>query len=93
MFPAGLHWGNPVTVSIYVEMCVNRLYVCCRGQLQGYIEEILSRFGDLLVLNTPDNGLQRLLSNEDQLFVYETAGSLIVTSNFSPEVKSCRTIQ
>jgi len=39
-------------------------------------------------LNTPDNGYQHLLSNEDQQFVYETAGSLIVTSNFDPEVRA-----
>ena len=43
---------------------------------------------DLLVLSTPDNGFQHLLSNEDQLFLYETAGSLIVSSSFPPEKKS-----
>lgn len=57
-----------------------------RGQLNPYIEDVLSRIQDLLVLNTPDNGYQHLLSNEDQLFIYETAGSLIVSSSLSPEV-------
>lgn len=60
-----------------------------RGQLNPYIEDVLSRIQDLLVLNTPDNGYQHLLSNEDQLFIYETAGSLIVSSSLSPEVSGC----
>lgn len=59
-----------------------------RGQLSPYIEDVLSRIQDLLMLNTPDNGYQHLLSNEDQLFIYETAGSLIVSSNLMPEVSS-----
>lgn len=58
-----------------------------KGQLNPYIEDVLSRIQDLLVLNTPDNGYQHLLSNEDQLFIYETAGSLIVSSSLSPERK------
>ena len=60
--------------------------IFCRGQINNYIDDIFKRIGDLLILNTPDNGYQHLLSNEDQLFVYETAGSLIVSSNFPPEV-------
>ncbi|XP_053377142.1 exportin-T-like isoform X1 [Mercenaria mercenaria] len=59
-----------------------------KGQINNYIDDIFKRIGDLLVLNTPDNGYQHLLSNDDQLFVYETAGSLIVSSNFPPEKKS-----
>lgn len=59
-----------------------------KGQIYNYIDDIFKRIGDLLVLNTPDNGYQHLLSNEDQLFVYETAGALIVSSNFSAEKKS-----
>ncbi|WAR26687.1 XPOT-like protein [Mya arenaria] len=55
--------------------------------LQGYIEEILGQFGDLLTVNSPENGCQHLLSSDDQLFVYETAGSLIVSSNFPPQRK------
>ncbi|XP_056000713.1 exportin-T-like isoform X2 [Ostrea edulis] len=58
-----------------------------KGQLSPYIEDVLSRIQDLLMLNTPDNGYQHLLSNEDQLFIYETAGSLIVSSNLMPERK------
>lgn len=59
-----------------------------KGQIQPYIDDIFKRIGDLLILNTPDNGYQHLLSNEDQLFVYETAGSLIVCSSFPKEKKA-----
>ena len=58
-----------------------------RSHLQSFLEDILKRLHDLLVLNTPDNGSRLVqLSNEDQLFVYETAGILIVQSQFEPEV-------
>ena len=59
-----------------------------RGQIQNYIEDIFKQMEDLLVLSTPDNGNQHLLSNDDQLFLYETAGSLIVSSTFPPEKKA-----
>lgn len=59
-----------------------------KGQMQNYIEDIFKQMEDLLVLSTPDNGYQHLLSNEDQLFLYETAGSLIVSSSFPPEKKA-----
>ncbi|XP_052780847.1 exportin-T-like [Mya arenaria] len=65
----------------------SRFIKSCRLQLQGYIEEILGQFGDLLTVNSPENGCQHLLSSDDQLFVYETAGSLIVSSNFPPQRK------
>ncbi|KAJ8301279.1 hypothetical protein KUTeg_020266 [Tegillarca granosa] len=58
-----------------------------RLHMNAYLEDILKRIQDLLVLNTPDNGYQRYLSNEDQLFVYETAGSLIVSSTLPVEKK------
>ena len=48
--------------------------------MTNYLEDILKRIQDFLVLNTPDNGYQHLLTNDDQLFMYETAGSLIVSS-------------
>ncbi|XP_063443506.1 exportin-T-like isoform X2 [Mytilus trossulus] len=58
-----------------------------RSHIHNYVEEILQRIQDLLVLNTPDNGYQHLLSSDDQLFLYETAGSLIVCSNLPSEKK------
>ena len=59
-----------------------------RGHIQNYIEDIFKQMEDLLVLSTPDNGYQHLLSNDDQLFLYETAGSLIVSSTFPSEKKA-----
>ncbi|KAL3853848.1 hypothetical protein ACJMK2_017348 [Sinanodonta woodiana] len=59
-----------------------------RIHLQNYLPEIFQQLHDLLVLNMPENGSQTLLSNEDQLFLYETVSTLIVTSNFPPEKKS-----
>jgi len=41
----------------------------------------------LMVLNSPNNGLKQILSPEDQQFMYETAGVLIVQSQFTPEVR------
>ncbi|KAK3101339.1 hypothetical protein FSP39_002843 [Pinctada imbricata] len=58
-----------------------------RGQMNQYLDDVLRRIQDLLVLNTPDNGYQHLLSNEDQNFIYETAASLIVSSSLPPERK------
>ena len=54
--------------------------------MHSYLDDVLGRIQDLLVLNTPDNGYQHLLSSEDQNFLYETTGSLIVSSNLPPEV-------
>ena len=54
--------------------------------MQGYLEEILERIQDLLMLHTPENGFQEHLSGDDQLFLYETAGILVVQSQFPAEV-------
>ena len=61
----------------------------CRHHLAAYLEDLLTRIHDLLVLHSPDNGLKQYLSPDDQLFIYETAGILIVHSQFSPEVNLC----
>ena len=66
------------------------MFICVsRSHLQDCLEEILCRLSDLLVLNSPDNGLKCHLSAEDQLFIYETAGVFVVQSNFPPEVRKC----
>ena len=65
------------------------MHYCFRQHLQPYLEDILTRVHDLLVLNSPDNGLMKhYLSGDDQFFMYETAGILIVHSQFEPEVGS-----
>ena len=38
------------------------------------------------MLNSPDNGVKHYLSGDDKLFMYETAGTLVIQSQFSPEV-------
>ncbi|XP_064632186.1 exportin-T-like [Lineus longissimus] len=58
-----------------------------RSQFQDYVEDILKRMQDLLILSSPDNGHQHLLTSDDQLFIYETASILIVGGNFPPEKK------
>ena len=58
-----------------------------RVHLQNYLEQILSRMQGLMALNSPNNGTKQFLSPEDQQFMYETAGILIVQSQFAPEVQ------
>ncbi|XP_067683887.1 exportin-T-like [Haliotis asinina] len=58
-----------------------------KSHMQPYLEDVLKRLQDLLVLNTPDNGYLHLLSDDDQLFMYESAGILVVSSTLSPEKK------
>ncbi|XP_050413849.2 exportin-T isoform X2 [Patella vulgata] len=58
-----------------------------KQHMNSYLEDVLKRIQDLLALNTPDNGYQHLLSDDDQLFIYETAGVLVVASDFPPEKK------
>ena len=47
---------------------------------QDYLDDLLKRIQDLLVLQTP--------GSQDQMFIYETTGILIVQSNFAPEVST-----
>ncbi|KAG9490373.1 hypothetical protein GDO78_005967 [Eleutherodactylus coqui] len=56
--------------------------------MNAFVEDILSRIQDLLELSPPENGFQTLLSSDDQLFIYETAGVLIVNSDYPAERKS-----
>ncbi|MEE6480433.1 hypothetical protein FKM82_012568 [Ascaphus truei] len=55
--------------------------------MNAFVEDILSRIQDLLELSPPENGFQTLLSSDDQLFIYETAGVLIVNSDYSANRK------
>ncbi|KAG8137794.1 hypothetical protein E2320_003747 [Naja naja] len=49
--------------------------------------DVLNRIQDLLELSPPENGYHALLTSDDQLFIYETAGVLIVNSEYSTERK------
>uniref|UniRef100_A0A673G471 Exportin-T n=1 Tax=Sinocyclocheilus rhinocerous TaxID=307959 RepID=A0A673G471_9TELE len=55
--------------------------------MNAFIEDILSRIQDLLELAPPENGFLALLSSDDQLFVFETAGVLIVNGESPAERK------
>ena len=55
--------------------------------MTDYTEDVLRRLQDMLVLLPTDNGLQtNILTHDDQLFIFETAGLLIASGNFDAEV-------
>ncbi|CAG5117342.1 unnamed protein product, partial [Candidula unifasciata] len=58
-----------------------------KTHLTPYLEVVLTKMQDLLTINSPDNGLTHSLSDSDQLFIYETASTLIVSSSIEPEKK------
>jgi len=58
-----------------------------RVHLQSFLEQILGRMQGLMLLRLPDDGCEQCLSPEDQQFMYETAGILIVQSQFPPQVR------
>ncbi|XP_059146732.1 exportin-T-like isoform X2 [Physella acuta] len=58
-----------------------------KTHLTPYLEGVLEQMQDLLTVNSPDNGLSHSLSDSDQLFIYETASTLIVSSSLEPEKK------
>ena len=81
-------FNNPKLVQVTFFM---RYWSCfVRGQLLPFLDEMFNRLQDLLVLNAPTgsgmNGVPHLLSDDDQLFVYETASYLVVSSTLPPEV-------
>ncbi|XP_042593205.1 exportin-T-like [Cyprinus carpio] len=55
--------------------------------MNAFIEDILSRIQDLLELAPPENGFPAPLSSDDQLFMFETAGVLIVNGESPAERK------
>ncbi|CAK8681357.1 exportin-T-like [Clavelina lepadiformis] len=56
-------------------------------QLSPFAEEILSEI-ERLVVFSPVRSVERALSSDDQLFIFELAGNLIVSSNFPPQKKA-----
>lgn len=50
------------------------------------METVLSQLADLLAVS-PQTAQDRLISAEDQMFLYEATGMLIVYGNFEPEKK------
>ena len=67
----------------------NILNLCVKFVMfQDYLDDLLKRIQDLLVLQTPGSVGNSRLSSQDQMFIYETTGILIVQSNFAPEVST-----
>ncbi|MCJ8736224.1 hypothetical protein PDJAM_G00256470 [Pangasius djambal] len=73
----GLRHSSP-KVRSRVAYLFSRFIKTLHKHMNAYIEDILSRIQDLLALTPPENGFPALLSSDDQLFMFETAGVLIV---------------
>ncbi len=52
------------------------------------MQEILSQLGDLLAVSPSCGAEQRLLTAEDQMFLFEATGMLIVVGSFSAQVNN-----
>ncbi|XP_066523340.1 exportin-T [Hoplias malabaricus] len=73
----GLRHSSP-KVRSRVSYLFSRFIKTLHKHMNAYIEDILSRIQDLLELAPPANGFPALLTSDDQLFMFETAGVLIV---------------
>lgn len=86
----GLHHPSP-KVRSRCSYLFSKIVKSVKAHLLPFLDEMFNRMQDLLVLNAPSssgsNGVPHLLSDEDQLFVYETASCLIVSSTLPPEKK------
>uniref|UniRef100_A0A803YDX6 Exportin-T n=1 Tax=Meleagris gallopavo TaxID=9103 RepID=A0A803YDX6_MELGA len=82
----GLRHSSP-KVRSRTAYLFSRFVKSLNKQMNPFIEDVLNRIQDLLELSPPENGYQALLSSDDQLFIYETAGVLIVNSEYSAERK------
>ncbi|XP_009067656.1 PREDICTED: exportin-T [Acanthisitta chloris] len=82
----GLRHSSP-KVRSRTAYLFSRFVKSLNKQMNAFIEDVLNRIQDLMELSPPENGYQALLSSDDQLFIYETAGVLIVNSEYSAERK------
>ncbi|KAK3738804.1 hypothetical protein RRG08_035683 [Elysia crispata] len=79
--------NNSVKVRSRVAYLFLRFVKSTKGHLTPYLEEVLKQMQELLIINSPLNGFGHTLSDSDQLFLYETASTLIVSSSLEPERK------
>ncbi|XP_064174772.1 exportin-T [Anguilla rostrata] len=70
-----------------VAYLLSRYIKTLHKHMNAYIEDILNRIQDLLELSPPENGYLTLLTSDDQLFVFETAGVLIVNGECAADRK------
>ncbi|KAI1882201.1 hypothetical protein AGOR_G00248250 [Albula goreensis] len=82
----GLRHDSP-KVRSRVAYLLSRYVKTLHKHMNAYIEDILNRIQDLLELSPPENGCMTLLTSDDQLFVFETAGVLIVSSECAADRK------
>lgn len=60
-------------------------HIISRTLIQPYIKEVLGPLQYLLVLVSPENG-SSLISEDDQLYLYEAAAVMIVSGAFGAQV-------
>lgn len=82
----GLRHNSP-KVRSRVAYLFSRFIKTLHKHMNTFIEDILSRIQDLLALAPPENGFPALLTSDDQLFMFETAGILIVNGESPVERK------
>uniref|UniRef100_A0A2K5IEF0 Exportin-T n=1 Tax=Colobus angolensis palliatus TaxID=336983 RepID=A0A2K5IEF0_COLAP len=75
-------WHSSAKVRSRTVYLFSRFVRSLNKQMNPFTEDILNRIQDLLELPPPGNGHQSLLSSDDQLFTYETAGVLIVNTEW-----------
>ncbi|XP_045076373.1 exportin-T isoform X1 [Coregonus clupeaformis] len=82
----GLRHSSP-KVRSRVAYLFSRFVKTLHKHMNSFVEDILTRIQDLLELAPPDNGFPALLTSDDQLFMFETAGVLIVHGESPAERK------
>ncbi|XP_054481081.1 exportin-T isoform X2 [Anoplopoma fimbria] len=82
----GLRHSSP-KVRSRVAYLFSRFIKTLHKHMTAFIEDILTRIQDLLELAPPENGFPVLLTSDDQLFMFETAGVLIVNGESPAERK------
>ncbi|XP_016889997.1 exportin-T isoform X2 [Cynoglossus semilaevis] len=82
----GLRHNSP-KVRSRVAYLFSRFIKTLHKHMNAFIEDILTRIQDLLELAPPENGFPTLLTSDDQLFMFETAGVLIVSGDIAAERK------
>ncbi|KAL0964906.1 hypothetical protein UPYG_G00274210 [Umbra pygmaea] len=82
----GLRHSSP-KVRSRAAYLFSRFVKTLHKHMNAFIEDILTRIQDLLELAPPENGFPALLTSDDQLFMFETAGVLIVNGDSPAERK------
>uniref|UniRef100_T1JL81 Exportin-T n=1 Tax=Strigamia maritima TaxID=126957 RepID=T1JL81_STRMM len=82
----GLHHANGTVVSRTAYL-FSRFIKSLKVHMQHYTPDILRRLQDLLAISPVIDNHMVIPSPDDQLFLYETAAVLIVSSNFESQEK------